>query len=99
MILGLGPIDRIRVMSRKYWIAVALISILPQQALAVSEKLRKLCRDDYLAHCSSYEVGSEALRHCMRKAGRKLSRPCVDALVEAGEISRKEVETRRASGN
>jgi hypothetical protein len=86
-------------MYRQYWIAVALVVALPQQASAVSEKVRKLCRDDYMSHCSSYEVGSDALRQCMRKAGRKLSRSCVDALVEAGEISRKEVDARRASGN
>ncbi len=85
-------------MYRTYWIALALAVALPQQAGAVSEKVRKVCRDDYMAHCSSYEVGSDALKQCMRKAGRKLSRPCVDALVEAGEISRKEVEQRRASG-
>jgi hypothetical protein len=86
-------------MHRPYWIAIALAVALPQQAEAVSEKVRKVCRDDYMAHCNTFEVGSEALRQCMRKAGRKLSRPCVDALVEAGEISRKEVEQRRASGH
>jgi hypothetical protein len=86
-------------MYRTYWIALAFTVALSQQAGAVSEKVRKVCRDDYMAHCNTFAVGSEELRTCMRKAGRKLSRSCVDALVEAGEISRKEVEQRRASGN
>jgi hypothetical protein len=33
----------------------------------------------------------------MRKAGDKLSPSCVDALVEAGEISASEVQRRRAA--
>jgi adenylate kinase len=85
-------------MHRTYWIALAIAVVLPQQAGAVSEKVRKSCRDDYMTHCNTFEVGSAELKQCMRKAGRKLSRSCVDALVEAGEISRKEVEQRRASG-
>jgi hypothetical protein len=85
-------------MYRTYWIALVLTVALPQQAGAVSEKVRKSCKNDYMTHCNTFEVGSDALKQCMRKAGRKLSRSCVDALVEAGEISRKEVEQRRASG-
>ena len=86
-------------MPRMYWIAVALSFVLPQHAQAVSEKVRKVCRDDYMAHCNTHEVGSEELRQCMRKVGGKLSPSCVDALVEAGEVTRKEVEQRRAAGH
>ena len=77
---------------------VAVLVLWPGQAGAVvSEKVRKICRDDYFAHCNGHEVGSEALRECMRKAGDKLSPSCVDALVEAGEISASEVQRRRAA--
>lgn len=86
-------------MYRVYGLAIALAVVLPQQAEAVSEKVRKACRDDYFNHCNTFEVGSAELRQCMRKVGRKLTKPCVDALVDAGEISRKEVEERRASGH
>ncbi len=86
-------------MHRTYWIAVALAVVLPQQAGAVSEKVRKACRDDYMTHCNTLRWGATSSSSACGKAGRKLSRSCVDALVEAGEISRKEVEDRRASGH
>lgn len=82
----------------RYWLPVLLLAALPLEAQAVSEKVRRICKDDYLNHCASHEVGSDELRACMRKFGSKLSRDCVDALVEAGEVSRKEVEQRRSAG-
>ncbi len=50
-----------------------------------------------MEHCNTHEVGSEALRACMRKAGPKLSPTCVDALVDAGEVSAEEVAKKRAA--
>jgi hypothetical protein len=66
-------------------------------AAAYSERLRQACRNDYLSFCAGYEVGSAELKQCMRKAGGTLSGPCVNALVDAGEISAAEVAKRRAA--
>jgi len=66
------------------------------QAGAVSLAVKRACLGDYLSYCSSYSVGSGELRQCMRNAGPKLSRGCVNALVAAGEVSKTEVSRRSA---
>jgi hypothetical protein len=66
-------------------------------AAAYSERLRQACKNDYLSYCVGYEVGSAELKQCMRQAGGSLSGPCVNALVDAGEISASEVAKRRAA--
>jgi adenylate kinase len=68
-------------------------------AAAYSERLRQACKNDYLSYCVGYEFGSSELKQCMRKAGGSLSGPCVNALVDAGEISASEVAKRRAAAN
>lgn len=70
-------------------------------ALAVSDQVRNLCRDDYFAHCPNHAVGSANLRRCMKTAGPKLSSGCIRALVASGEISQAEVRdiARRLKGN
>jgi hypothetical protein len=45
--------------------------------------------------CSSYEVGSQALMQCMDSMGDRLSHGCIEALVQAGEISQREVDSRK----
>ena len=67
------------------------------QAGAVSNAVKVACLSDYLANCSSHQVGSPQLRQCMSAAGPKLSRGCVSALIAAGEVSQAEVSRRAAS--
>ena len=57
-------------------------------ASAASQKVRSACKDDYLKFCPSYEPHSTKARQCMRQTGKRLSRKCIDALVDAGEIRR-----------
>lgn len=64
------------------------------EAGAVSLRVKLACRNDYFTHCSMYSPGSTQVRQCMRKVGRKLSSRCLDALVEAGEVSDREVASR-----
>jgi hypothetical protein len=52
---------------------------------------------DYFSYCSQHAVGSSALRRCMRNAGPRLSKRCVNALISAGEVSQREVSRRAAS--
>jgi hypothetical protein len=69
------------------------------QAGAVSSAVKYACMADYFAYCSAYDVGSTALRQCMRNAGSKLSKRCISALVTAGEVSKSEVRRRAAQAN
>lgn len=67
------------------------------EAAAVSQSVKFACVSDYLNYCSQHPVDSKALRQCMRAAGPRLSKRCVDALVAAGEVSKSEVNRRAAS--
>ena len=64
-------------------------------AIAQDSRVRSACSGDYHRFCPSYQVGSAQLRSCMRQAGKRLSPGCVDALVDSGEISRKDLKGRR----
>ena len=63
-----------------------------------SKAVRKACGADYHKYCGEYGLESAALRVCMDKAGHSLSKACVHALVQAGEVSQAEVDRRKASG-
>ena len=78
-----------------YFFAAAGLSALVVSnvgAYAVSNRVKAACQDDYLHHCSAYEVGSESLRQCMRKIGRGLSTSCIAALVQEGEITKADID-------
>jgi len=69
----------------------------PEDAHALSLRVKLACASDYYKHCSAYSPGSSEVRQCMRSVGPGLSRSCVDALVSAGEVSQAEVNSRRAA--
>ena len=64
-----------------------------------SKALQKACAKDYKQHCGEYGLEGAALRLCMDKAGQKLSKSCVNALVQAGEVSQAEVNRRKSAGH
>lgn len=57
-------------------------------AFAYSDKVQQFCKDDYLSFCSAHPIGSTGMRRCMEANGKQLSKRCVNALVDAGEIPR-----------
>jgi hypothetical protein len=63
-----------------------------------SKAVQKACANDYKRHCGQYGIETDALRLCMDRAGQRLTKPCIDALVAAGEVSKQEVERRKRSG-
>jgi hypothetical protein len=62
-----------------------------------SKAVQKACAKDYKAHCGQYGIETDALRLCTDRAGQRLTKTCVDALVAAGEV-KQEVERRKRSG-
>ncbi|MGH6865954.1 MAG: hypothetical protein ACREDO_07265 [Methyloceanibacter sp.] len=60
-----------------------------------SKIVQQNCRADYKKYCSEYGLESAALRNCMDKAGNSLSKSCVRALVQSGEVSQAEVNRRK----
>jgi len=72
------------------------LAVFAPNAGAVSKHVKDACREDYFNYCNKYDVGSSALRQCMRKNQRRLSATCVNALVSSGDASRAEVARARA---
>ena len=64
----------------------------------ITEAEKNFCAEAYHKYCGEYGLESAALRNCMDRNGRALSHECVEALIDAGEVSRGEVESRRKSG-
>jgi hypothetical protein len=83
------------------FIAVVVLTLSVGSATAqhtYSKAVQKACANDYHSHCGQYGIETEALRLCMDKAGHSLSKTCIDALVDAGEVSKEEVERRKRTG-
>jgi hypothetical protein len=64
----------------------------------ITEDEKRFCAAAYHKYCGEYGLESAALRLCMDRNGRSLGHSCIEALIDAGEISRTEVERRKKSG-
>jgi hypothetical protein len=54
----------------------------------------KACRNDFKKFCGEYAPQDPGVRQCMDGAGRSLTKLCVNALIEAGEITRARAQQR-----
>lgn len=79
-------------------LAAALIA-LSTAAGAVTERVKRDCKPDYDRYCNAYAVGSEGLRACMSRSAKSLSKMCVSALVDAGEMSKSQADRLRKPGS
>ena len=70
-------------------IGLGTVLLLMTSAEAVDSRVRAACMDDYFAYCSQHDPDGSGIRRCMRTNGRKLSPPCLNALVAAGEVSKR----------
>lgn len=77
--------------------AFAFTAAVSSQAGAVSLGVKLACAGDYHAYCSQHSPGSAGVRQCMQANGSRLSAGCISALIGAGEVSKAEVERRRAA--
>jgi hypothetical protein len=80
-------------------IILAVMLIIPGEAGAVDGRVSAACANDYLAYCSKHDPDGPGVRRCMRAAGPKLSPTCVNALIDAGEVSKAEVAQRARASN
>ena len=77
---------------------LGFVSAVDADAKPITEAEKKHCASAYHKYCGEYGLESAALRNCMSRIGRSLSNACIDALMEAGEVSRADVERRKKSG-
>ena len=79
--------------------AAAVVSVLcfsgAAQAETYSKAVQQYCQADYKKYCSEYGLETTALRSCMDRNGKSLSKSCVKALVQSGEVSQAEVNRRK----
>lgn len=70
---------------------VAGLSLLSMAAAAegYSQKVKDACAGDYQSFCSQYAPDSTQLRRCFESNRKSLSRYCINALVDAGEVPAK----------
>ena len=87
-----------KIASRGFFVA-AVICFCASPASAEARKItqgeKQHCAQDYKKLCGEYGLQSNALRACMDRNGRSLSHNCVEALIDAGEVSRNEVARRK----
>jgi hypothetical protein len=76
-------------------LAVAFSAGAEAKTYSYSKQVQRACVNDYKAHCGEYGIETEALRLCMDRAGHRLTKTCVNALVSAGEVSKAEVQRRK----
>jgi hypothetical protein len=77
-----------------------LVFISPaQSAPDITQAVSQDCRWDYQKFCNEYGIGSALLNYCFRNNGAKLSRACVNALIQAGDVSKNYVQARRRAGH
>ena len=80
-------------------VLVACLAVLGFAGVALADSYSKAvqqsCAADYRKYCGDYGLESTALRVCMDKAGKSLSKGCVKALIQAGEVTQAEVDRRK----
>lgn len=79
------------------WVLFAFEAI--AETSRYSKALQQACTADYKKYCGEYGIETEALRICMDKNGHTLTKTCVRALIDAGEVSQAEVDRRKKSGH
>lgn len=59
------------------------------QAQAYSKKVRAACAGDHQNFCAQYVPESAQARRCFESNRKSLSKQCVSALIDAGEVPAK----------
>jgi hypothetical protein len=80
-------------------VAVVFFTGPAQSEANITQAVSQDCRWDYHNFCSDYGIGSPLLNYCFRRNGAKLSRSCVNALIQAGDVSKAYVQARRRAGH
>jgi hypothetical protein len=64
----------------------------------VTQEESQYCAYDYRQYCGQDGLGSQLLALCMSQHGKELSEQCIQALIDAGEVTKTEVEEREKTG-
>jgi hypothetical protein len=70
-------------------LAVAAVAVSVSGASAGGKRVRAACENDYYSFCSQYDPDSNQVSRCFESNRKNLSRGCIRALVDAGEVPAK----------
>lgn len=70
-------------------LALAAVVLPVTSATAYSRKVENACAGDYQNYCSQYAPKTAALRRCFESNRKSLTRRCINALIDAGQVPRK----------
>lgn len=70
-------------------LAFAAIASTTSSAFAFSDKVKKACAGDYQNYCSQYAPETAQLRRCFESNRKGLTKFCITALIDAGEVPAK----------
>jgi hypothetical protein len=88
-------------MTKSVLVIAGLAGVLSTAAFAgpVTDEEKQFCAHDYRQYCGQDGLGSNLLRDCMNQHGKSLSEQCIQALIDAGEVTKEEVAEREKGGN
>jgi len=88
-------------MTKSVLVLAGLAGALSTAAFAgpVTDEEKQFCAHDYRQYCGQDGLGSNLLRDCMNQHGKSLSEQCIQALIDAGEVTKEEVAEREKGGN
>ena len=58
-------------------------------AVAYDDSVTTHCTSDYLSYCKQHPPESSEVRYCMEAHRNQLSKQCIKALVDAGQVPKK----------
>ena len=65
------------------------------ESVTITPAVQQNCQWDYDNFCKEFGIGTELLDMCFKSNGPKLSKPCVDALIAAGDTSQEYVDQQK----
>ncbi len=68
---------------------MAIVAPATAHAASYSKEVRKSCAGDYQNFCSQYAPDTPQLRSCFESNRKGLSKFCINALIDAGEVPAK----------
>lgn len=68
---------------------VVSITMPATDAFALKPGVRKACAGDYQSFCAQYLPDSAEARRCFESNRKQLTKPCITALIDAGEVPAK----------
>ena len=79
-------------MLKQYLVGAFALVASAAPAAAVNQAVKDACKPDYHAYCDGLRVESQEPRACMKDNALKLSKGCLQALVDNKEVTKADID-------